>query len=158
MASSVTASQPIPRWDPDAPGRTVSTRLSSNTPWAAHGVRSPLAETGETEVVVQFFIDVLQAPRHGTNSRLDRKRQADRMSGSRVRVLPDDQHADILERIGECPQDVLPARQVAPSRCGLGAKKVAEASDLGLGGRQSGGPPRIEKFAERLRTHSQESY
>jgi len=41
IAHSVTASHPLPRWDAELPGWTVSTRLSSSTPRWAHGVRSP---------------------------------------------------------------------------------------------------------------------
>jgi len=41
IARSVTSSQPRPRCEFDSPGRTVSTRLSSITPWSAQPLRSP---------------------------------------------------------------------------------------------------------------------
>ena len=41
MASPVTSSQPRRRWEPAAPGETVSTRLSSITPCASQWERSP---------------------------------------------------------------------------------------------------------------------
>ena len=46
MAASVTCSHPLPRWDAGVPGCTVSTRLSSITPCAAHGDRSPVPGYG----------------------------------------------------------------------------------------------------------------
>src|SRR5690625_2770770 len=41
MACSVTASHPFERCEPALPCWTVRHRLSSSTPWSAHGVRSP---------------------------------------------------------------------------------------------------------------------
>ena len=43
IAASVISSQPLPRCDPGVPGATVSTLLSSRTPWSAHGLRSPVS-------------------------------------------------------------------------------------------------------------------
>lgn len=54
IAADVTASQPLPRWEALALGRTVSTRLSSSTPASAHGDRSP--------------VDGLGTPRSDSNS------------------------------------------------------------------------------------------
>ncbi len=42
IARWVMASQPLPRCEPGEPGWTVSTLLSSSTPWVNHGLRSPL--------------------------------------------------------------------------------------------------------------------
>ncbi len=46
MAWSVTASHPLPRCEAGAPGRTVSTLLSSMTPCVVQGLRSPFAGRG----------------------------------------------------------------------------------------------------------------
>ena len=51
MARAVTASQPLPWWLAGAPGRTVSTRLSSSTPRSVHGVRSPVDGVGRPRSV-----------------------------------------------------------------------------------------------------------
>ena len=43
-AHVVTCCQPRPRCDPDAPDLTVSTRLSSSTPWSLQELRSPCGD------------------------------------------------------------------------------------------------------------------
>ena len=98
MARAVTCSQPRPRWLAGLPGATVSTRLSSSTPWSAHGVRSPLLGVGTPRSVSSSREDVDQAPRHRPHVGGDRERQPHRVPGRRVGVLADDEDAHVIHR------------------------------------------------------------
>jgi hypothetical protein len=89
MACSVTCSHPLPRCDPGWPGVTVSTRLSSSTPRSV------------VKVVTVFTVDIDQARRQPSHLGRDREAEADRMPGCGVRVLADDQHPDVSERLFE---------------------------------------------------------
>ena len=71
-------SQPLPRWDPAAPSRTLSTLLSSRTPWSAQAPRSPWIRAREAQVRLQLLVDVGQAARDGPRAGRPRKRPAPR--------------------------------------------------------------------------------
>ena len=72
-----------------------------------------------------------EAPRQRPHVRIDGEREADRMPGRRVRVLPDDEHLDVGERALERAQHAVPGGKVVPARRDLGAQAVAERGDVG---------------------------
>ena len=80
IARSVTSSQPRPRCEAASPGRTVSTRLSSITPWSAQAVRSPCGGGATPRSVAQLAVDVGQAPRQRPHVRVDREAEPDRVA------------------------------------------------------------------------------
>ncbi|GMA86453.1 hypothetical protein GCM10025868_17030 [Angustibacter aerolatus] len=66
------------------------------------------------------------------------------MTGRRVRVLPDEQHADVGERAVERAQHVLGGGQVAGA--GLVAGRLLEQpGDDVRDGRQGAGPPGVDE-------------
>ena len=66
--------------------------------------------------------------------------EADGVAGRRVRVLPDDEDADVGQRRAEGAEDQVAGRQVAPTRGDLRAQERAERRDVGLDGRERLGP------------------
>ena len=62
----------------------------------------------DAEIAVEFFVDVREAPREGADIMLHREGEADRMSGRRVRVLPDDQYLDGIEGTLKRTQNAIP--------------------------------------------------
>ena len=156
IACAVTVSQPLPRWLAGLPGCTVSTRLSRRTPWSAQGDRSPVEGAGQAEVGLQLLVDVHQAARHGLHVGRHRERQAHRVPGRRVGVLPDDEHPHVVERPLERAQDVSTGRQVAPSGHDLLAQELAERRDRPRDGLQHGRPRGVDELGEGSRRHTQE--
>ena len=85
IACSVTASQPLPRWEPGLPGATVRTRLRSRTPCVVQGVRSPFCGLREAEVLAVLLEDVAEAAGERPDVRGDaeaRGRPGGRASGT----------------------------------------------------------------------------
>ena len=78
----------------------------------------------------------------GRTSGRHRERQPDGVPGRRVRVLADDQHADLVEGPRERAQHVRARRQVAAARGELGAQELAHLRDHRLDGRQRLRPAR----------------
>ena len=64
----------------------------------------------DAEVVGELAVDALQAPGQRTHVRVDRERQADRVPGSRVRILTDDEHRDVAQRPREGAKDEVTRR------------------------------------------------
>ena len=73
---------------------------------------------------------------------LDREAEPDRVAGSGVRVLADDEHPHVGERPVERAEDAVPGRQVAPPGCQLLAQELAHPPDPVVDRRQRGGPVR----------------
>jgi hypothetical protein len=59
-----------------------------------------------------------------------REAQADGMTRRRIRVLADDQHPDVLQRLLERPQHPLASGQAAASRGGLGGQEGSHRVDV----------------------------
>ena len=85
--------------------------------------------------------------------RLHRERQTDRVPGRGIRVLPDDQHADVAERPAERPQHAVPAGQVAASGRDLGAEEVAERRPPSGDRLQGGRPVGSDQLSQRALGH-----
>src|SRR5690606_1789296 len=113
--------------------------------------RGEVARRGRVgaDVVDELAEDVDQAAREGAHVRLDGEGQAHRVAGRGVGVLADDDDADVLERAGEGPQHVRPARQVAPPGGDLTAQEVTHGADLVLHGCQGTGPARVDELIQR---------
>ncbi len=67
------------------------------------------------------------------------------------RVLADDEHPHVRERLAERPQDVRPGRQVATPGRHLGPQEVTHRRDLGGDGRERLRPTRLDDLAQRAR-------
>ena len=153
MACSVTASQPWPWWELGRPGPTVRARLSSRTPRSAQGERSPVAGGGWPRSVAYSAKMLRRLAGSGPDVGGDGEAQADGVAGRRVRVLADDEDADVVERVLEGAQDVLARREVAAARGGLGAQEAAELGELGLDGREGLRPAGVDRLDERAGGH-----
>ena len=129
MARSVTSSQPRPRCEADSPGRTVSTRLRSITPWSAQPLRSPCRGGITLDVVPQLQVDVDQAPGQRPHVLLDREDESDREAGSWYGSWPDDEHADVGQWSPEGAEDVLARGEVLPPGRDLVAQELAHPPD-----------------------------
>ena len=140
MAASVISSQPFPRCDPELPGLHGEHPVEQQD--ALVGPRGQVTGSGPraSEVVVQLAVDVGQAARDRPHIRGHAERQANRVPGRRVGVLPHDQHADLGHGAGEGAQHVRPGRQVAAAGCQLGAQEVAHRADA-IGLRRQGRRP-----------------
>ena len=91
-------------------------------------------------VVVQLAVDVLQGPRQGADVRAHRERQPHGVARGGVRVLAQDQHADLGHRLLEGPQDLRARREGALALRMLLAQEVAHPVDRVLHGAQGLGP------------------
>jgi MFS family permease len=76
------------------------------------------------------------------------------MPGCGVRVLADDQHPHLRERVPEGSEHILALRQVTSPRFCLGAEEVTHRRDLIGHRRKRNGPGGIDELAERLRAHT----
>src|SRR5690349_12783697 len=83
----------------------------------------------DAEVVAQLGVDVDQAAGQRRDVGGHREAEADWVAGSRVWVLADDEHADIVERLLEGPQDVVSAGQVPTARGDFAPEEFAELGD-----------------------------
>ncbi len=84
----------------------------------------------DPEVVLEFLEDVDQAAGERPDVGSDRERQADRVPGRRVGVLPGDEDADVGDRLGERSQDPVASRQVRPPCRDLLAQELAGGRDV----------------------------
>src|SRR5690349_20235105 len=119
---------------------------------AALGPRGqvPVRRPREAEVRGVLGEDVEQARRQPPHLGRDREAQPDRMAGRGIRVLADDEHAHVVERLLERPQHVVPGRQVpAPGR-DLRPQELAHRGDLVRDGLQCPGPASVDDVAQRL--------
>ena len=112
IARCVTCSQPLPRWDPERPGCTVSTRLSSSTPCCEPRRQIAAGCRTDAEIGVELGIDVLQRPWDRAHVRGHRERQAHRVPWGGVGILADDQDLHLAQRATECAQHVLAGWQI----------------------------------------------
>src|SRR6202167_1810536 len=78
------------------------------------------------------------------------------MARRRVRVLSHDQHPDVVERLGEGPQHVLPGGKVPPSGGDLRAQEGAHPGDLTGDWLEGARPARLHDLVQRL-PHAQHS-
>ena len=152
MACSVTASQPLPRWEPGLPGATVRTRLRSRTPCCRPGREVAVLRLREAEVVAVLLEDVAQAAGERPHVGGDAEAQADRMAGRRVRVLADDQDADVVQRLLEGRED---AGRAGGRNGRLAARsalqEVAQLGDHVGYGRERVGPAGADAVGQRAR-------
>ena len=102
----------------------------------------------DTEVVVEFLVDVLQTTGNGAHIGGDGERQTNRMPRGRVWVLSDDQHPHIGQWSTEGAQHVVAGRQVAASLRELLAEEISHSVDLVLHVGQGLGPVGGDEFFE----------
>ena len=108
MAAAVIASQPMPRWLPGSPSRTVRTRLSSMTPCCVHGVRSPLRGAGRPRSSLssrKMFCRLRGSGRTSGATENDRPTACPGVGYGSVR----DQHAHVVERLRNARRMLAPA-------------------------------------------------
>ena len=113
IARSVTVSQPRPRWAADLPGCTVRHRLSSSTPWSAHGRAGRRFGRVDAEVVDELAEDVDQARRQRPTSGATEKLSPTGWPGRRVGVLARRPARARRRAAAGTPQHVVAGRQVA---------------------------------------------
>lgn len=89
--------------------------------------RSPSLRRRHPEIVVQFAVDIHQRTRRG-HTGLGGKREPHGVPRRGIRVLAHNEHAHLVERVGERAQDIVAARQIGV----LGAQEVAHGVDLVL--------------------------
>ncbi len=168
-ARRVIASEPLPRWDPACPARTVSAELRRRTPRSAHGVRSPVRGAGTPHVGDELAEDVAERRRDRRAGR-DGEREPHRLAGAVIGILSEDDDADRVEgRQLERPQDRRPRGVGRVAAGALGAEEVAVGGELlGAGGerlrppgaepRRSPRPPSIRCPAPRQRIRARRLY
>jgi hypothetical protein len=93
------------------------------------GAEIPIARPRAPEVVDVLAEDVLEARRQRPHTWRNREAEADRMPRRRVRVLADDQHPHLVERLLERGQDAIARGQVAAPGRPLAAQEIAETGD-----------------------------
>jgi hypothetical protein len=71
--------------------------------------------------------------------------------GRRVRILADDQHLDVGERLLERPEHEVAGGEVPPAARDLGTQEVAHPRDLVRYWFQGFGPARFDDVGQRLR-------
>ena len=74
-------------------------------------MRSPFGRLREAEILAVLLEDVAQAAGQRPDVGGDAEAEADRVAGRRVRILADDQHADVVERLLEGREDARRVRQ-----------------------------------------------
>ena len=92
------------------------------------------------EILAVLLEDVAQAARQRPDVGRDAEREPDRMAGRRVRILADDQHAHVVERLLERGEDARRLGQERPVGGPLGPEEVAELGDHVAHGRERIGP------------------
>ena len=101
---------------------------------------------GQAKVVGQLLIDVGEASGNRPDIGGHAETQADRMARGGVGILTDDQHLDVVERNGECTQNVLAGGQVGAACGDLSPEEIAHAMHLRLHIGQRRGPTGLDKF------------
>lgn len=119
--------------------------------YALVGPRRQVAVGGglDAEVIVKFLIDVSQAAWQRANLSLDRECESNGMAGCRVRVLPDDDDANRVERSLECAKHVVIVWQVFYSRAGLRVNSIRDVAEQFAVWFENRVPRRIDAPAER---------
>ncbi len=101
----------------------------------------------DAEVVAQLTVDVDEAPRHGPHVGLDREGQADGVAGRGVRILPDDEHAHVGERLLERAQHAVARGEVGAAGGDLGAQPLPHPRDVVGDGSEDLGPAGVHEAA-----------
>ena len=76
---------------------------------------------------------------------LDREREPDRVPGSRVGILTDDQDLDLRQRTLEGAQHVVAGRQVAAAGRDFGPEAFAECGDVRGHGLEGPSPSGVDQ-------------
>ena len=79
------------------------------------------------------------------------------MAGRRIRILSDDEHADVVERLRERAQHISSGREVAATSGILVAQELPHLRDVLFDRRECLRPTGIDEFAQRLWGHDQSS-
>ena len=70
------------------------------------------------------------------------------MTGRRVGILPDDQHAYAGQRLAEGTQDAVTGRQILPTGSDFGAQELAHRGDVLLHRFEHRHPLRVHQLAQ----------
>ena len=105
IACSVTASQPLPRWEPGAARGDREDAVEEEDALLRPGREVAVRRLRVAEILAVLLEDVAEAAGERPDVGGDAEAQADRVAGRRVRVLADDQHAHVVERLLEGRED-----------------------------------------------------
>ena len=108
---------------------------------------------GNSQVGLQFGVDVLQGPGQRTHVALHRETQAHGVAWGGVGVLTDDEHSNIRHGTGESAQNAIPVRQEPSSGSCLGSQEVPHLMDAWLHLRQCLCPVGGGQFGKRTSYH-----